>query len=189
MLYLPDEARDVITGALHYEPPGQEIYFVAYVPNDAHIIEDLLDAGHKVTIYDHHHTALHNLSALAEKHRDNPHFSFVFDERKSGATITWAALHPDRSPPPLLKLIEKMDLLTFDSDQERLAACYIDGYLSSPDQEENINSFRGLLGELNAKTWMDWLSRVRRNTPAICRGWKKRLPAHTACSRQDTMSP
>lgn len=145
--YAWDDARSIVADALRDQPRGQDVYFVDYVPNDVQIIEDLLDAGHKVTIYDHHQTARDNLSALERKYRGNPAFSLVFDDQKSGATITWAALHPDTPPPQLLTLIQKMDLLTFDNDQERLAACYIDGYVGGPDQEENIANFKALFDE------------------------------------------
>lgn len=131
----------------------QDIYFVDYVPNEADIIRDLLNAGHRVTVFDHHHSALDDLEALQREFGETGRFSYAFDPYRSGATITWAQLHRDREPPELLRFIEKMDLLTFDENQpqELWTACYIDNYRQSPSQTENIDDFRALLDEFERR--------------------------------------
>lgn len=165
--------EEVIAKIMEDFPAGQEIYFIDYVPNNIDIINSLLRDGHRVTIYDHHQSALKNLEKLAEKWPTSL-FNYVFDEHKSGATITWDALHPDKEPPELLKLIEKMDLLTFENNTERLATCYMDGYLQEPDQKQNLYNFDALLDEYNREgietfaikgeaeyaDWLPWMEKT-----------------------------
>lgn len=179
--------RQVIERTLEDIRGSKEIYFIDYVPNDTAIIGELLQQGHKVRIFDHHDTARANLATLVSQHQDNPDFSVVFDRYKSGARITWDTLHPDTEAPELLKLIEKMDLLAFKNDKERKACCYIDGYLNSPDQQENIYTFCALVdefrrgglegmalkGEAEYTSWKKWRDHVISSARVIALGNQK----------------
>ncbi|HEU5047552.1 MAG TPA: hypothetical protein VFT64_06895 [Rickettsiales bacterium] len=179
--------RQVIERTLESVQGSKEIYFIDYVPNDTAIIGELLEQGHKVRIFDHHDTAHSNLTALLREHEDNADFSVVFDRYKSGARITWDTLHPEEEAPELLKLVEKIDLLAFENDKEHKACCYIDGYINSPDQQENIYSFSALVdeyrrdgleamarkGEVEYGRWKKWRDRVISSARVIALGDQK----------------
>lgn len=69
--------------------------------------KEFLAAGHKVTSIDHHIGIETEYEALA---KDNPSFTYVFDNNKSGASLTWSYLFPDEEMPEVVKYVEDRDI-------------------------------------------------------------------------------
>ncbi|HEU0080634.1 MAG TPA: phosphoesterase [Candidatus Paceibacterota bacterium] len=68
---------------------------------------EFLAAGHAVTTIDHHVGAQGEYAKLAA---ENPAYTFIFDEKHSGAGLTWITLFPDEPMPELVKLVEDQDI-------------------------------------------------------------------------------
>ncbi|MCH2547128.1 MAG: hypothetical protein MK052_05930 [Alphaproteobacteria bacterium] len=139
-------ATEIIKDTLADQPSGQEVYFVDYVPNDTQVIRDLIEAGHHVKIFDHHQTSQKNVAELQSQYPiDNesadgkqPPLTCHFEDSLSGASLTWRLMHPDTPVPALIKLIEAMDLLTFDKYQD-FAEVASEG--SKPEDSVDLTKF------------------------------------------------
>ena len=68
---------------------------------------EFLAEGFQVTTIDHHLGAKELFETLA---RENSNYTYVFDNEKSAATLTWAYLFPDEPQLEMLKYVEDGDL-------------------------------------------------------------------------------
>ena len=95
-------------------------------------VDYLIETFTSVTTFDHHISIEDECRALDEKH-DN--YTFVFDNKKSGATVTWAQLFPDEEEPTLLKYVEDVDIFTQKYGEDSFAAItYLYLYVDNPDK-------------------------------------------------------
>jgi oligoribonuclease NrnB/cAMP/cGMP phosphodiesterase (DHH superfamily) len=84
-------------------------------PNDAHIyivdatlgIEECVARGHTVTVIDHHVSAHTDMHARADIHES---ITYIFDNEKSGASLTWSYLFPHEPLPEIIRYVEDSDL-------------------------------------------------------------------------------
>ncbi len=100
-----------IHGTLPPDCPGKEIYILdfSYKRED---IKKLCQQAEKVTIIDHHITALNDLKDL-EQECDN--LELIFNMNESGAVLSWKYFH--QTPVPLLfQHIQDNDLWKFELD-------------------------------------------------------------------------
>lgn len=68
---------------------------------------EFLERGLMVTTIDHHADKKDELAALKKKY---PEYAVVFDEKKSGASLSWQHFFPEEPEPKLVSLIEDVDL-------------------------------------------------------------------------------
>jgi oligoribonuclease NrnB/cAMP/cGMP phosphodiesterase (DHH superfamily) len=68
---------------------------------------EFLKAGFTVTSIDHHVGGETEYKELAKQ---NSAFTFIFDNNKSGASLTWDYFFPDEKKPEIIKLVEDRDL-------------------------------------------------------------------------------
>jgi len=92
-----------LQAVIHEIEPGDRVLTVDCVMG----VRELLAAGHKVTSIDHHIGIKDEMQELAKA---NQNFTFVFDNEKSGASLTWSTLFPDQKTPELILLVEDADL-------------------------------------------------------------------------------
>lgn len=76
---------------------------------------DFLDKGITITAIDHHADKRIVCEALAQS---DSRFTFVFDETKSGASLTWDHFFANEPKPRLIELIEDVDLWHWKYGQE-----------------------------------------------------------------------
>ena len=76
---------------------------------------EFLAKGIPVTTIDHHADKKADLEAVAQEF---PAFTFVFDEAKSGASLSWKHFFPEEPEPRLVSLIEDVDLWLWRYGQE-----------------------------------------------------------------------
>jgi oligoribonuclease NrnB/cAMP/cGMP phosphodiesterase (DHH superfamily) len=91
--------------------PQSELWFLDFCPRAQQLVE-LLDAGHLVTILDHHLTAKEVLDTV-----QSPNLRAVLDMDHSGAVITWKHFFPRRKVPMLLLYVEDRDLWRLQYDE------------------------------------------------------------------------
>lgn len=97
--YRPEEIEEIVSKAA----PGDRILTVDCVMG----AKEFLAKGFTVTSIDHHIGAKEEYSALA---KEDPDFTFIFDNDKSGASLAWTTLFPDEPVPELVRLVEDSDL-------------------------------------------------------------------------------
>jgi oligoribonuclease NrnB/cAMP/cGMP phosphodiesterase (DHH superfamily) len=80
-----------------------DVYFVDFCyPNE--IMQPIIAMAKSVTVLDHHLGNRANVESMP---------NFVFDEKRSGATIAWSYFHPETPVPLLLEYVQDGDLYVF----------------------------------------------------------------------------
>lgn len=97
--YYPDEIEEIVKKA----KPGDRIFTVDCVMG----VKEFLAAGFKVTSIDHHAGIEKEYAELA---KTNPSFTFVFDNSKSGASLSWSYFFPNEKMPRIVEYVEDLDL-------------------------------------------------------------------------------
>ena len=70
-------------------------------------VPEILSRGFKVAAIDHHIGIKEQFSLLA---KENSNFTFIFDNDKSGASLSWQYFFPNEEMPEMIKLVEDSDL-------------------------------------------------------------------------------
>ena len=97
--YTPEELGQIMSLAT----PDTRLYTVDCVLG----VREFLDAGYAVTTIDHHIGAQRELSDLADIDKN---LTYIFDNDKSGASLTWSYLFPEAPIPEIVKFVEDADL-------------------------------------------------------------------------------
>jgi oligoribonuclease NrnB/cAMP/cGMP phosphodiesterase (DHH superfamily) len=94
--------------------------------------KELLKAGLAVTTIDHHIGIKEEMSAIA---KDNPSFTFVFDNEKSGASLSWSYFFPGEPLPEIVKFVEDRDIWknAFGGDTDAVNN-YLFMYMNKPEE-------------------------------------------------------
>lgn len=93
---------------------GRKLYFVDFCyPKE--MMDALVAEAVSVTVLDHHLGMKEVVESMPE---------YVFDEKRSGATIAWSYFHPDTPVPQLLKHVEDADLYLFRLPDTRAVISY-----------------------------------------------------------------
>jgi len=94
---------------------GRTLYFVDFCyPRE--IMDSLIAAAKSVTVLDHHLGNKDVVESMPE---------YVFDAKRSGATIAWNYFHPATPVPTLLTYVEDGDLYLFKLPNSRAAIAYL----------------------------------------------------------------
>lgn len=93
---------------------GRRLFFIDF-SYPKRIMDDLVRTASSVTVLDHH-------LGMREVVESMP--AYVFDEKRSGATIAWNYFHPDVAVPALLTYIEDGDLYRFALPYSREILAY-----------------------------------------------------------------
>ncbi len=97
--FKPEELESILKGAR----TSDQIYTVDCVLGAG----EFLNRGFKVTSIDHHAGAEAENRELTEK---NKNFAFIFDNKKSGASLAWDYFFPTEKKPELIELVQDRDL-------------------------------------------------------------------------------
>lgn len=103
---------------------GEHIVFTDYTPG-REIVEDLLQAGPKVIILDHHITAIEALEGLG--------VDGIMDTTKASCELAWEYCYGDKEMPEALKLIGDLDCWRENRIQGYQLALALDLFATSPD--------------------------------------------------------
>lgn len=112
---------DYVAGVYGKPPPdvtGRDVYLVDFSYKRA-VVEEMLRTARRVTLIDHHKTAIDDLRPLkADMATTNnngmgDNFGWFCDLDRSGATLAWDYLFPGEDRPLLLGHVEDRDLWRF----------------------------------------------------------------------------
>jgi oligoribonuclease NrnB/cAMP/cGMP phosphodiesterase (DHH superfamily) len=94
---------------------GRKLYFIDFsYPQE--IMDGVVKTATSVTVLDHHLGTKEIVESMPD---------FIFDEKRSGATIAWGYFHPDTPVPALLRYIEDGDLYKFALPDSRSILAYL----------------------------------------------------------------
>jgi oligoribonuclease NrnB/cAMP/cGMP phosphodiesterase (DHH superfamily) len=82
---------------------GKHLYFIDFCYTQD-VMDEMVKIAASVTVLDHHLGSRDVVESMPE---------YIFDEKRSGATIAWNYFHPDESVPILLKYVEDGDRYVF----------------------------------------------------------------------------
>lgn len=123
------QARFFPVGHSHAEEELAEIFAQIdssthlYIVDTVHGIERALAQGNQVTVLDHHISEHERVAAIAQ---GNTNLEYVFDNTKSGASLTWSFFFSDEPVPQLIAHVEDIDLwLQKFGDQTEHVANYL----------------------------------------------------------------
>jgi oligoribonuclease NrnB/cAMP/cGMP phosphodiesterase (DHH superfamily) len=110
-------------------------------------VREFLKRGFKVTTLDHHISEKEFLEVLE---KENQNFTYIFDNNKSGASLTWSFFFPDEDAPELIAYVEDIDLWKWKYGNDTK---HISNYLSMfrNDPEQVLTFIKGDLDELKKK--------------------------------------
>jgi uncharacterized protein len=97
--YKPEEIDPILKSAAS----GDQVYTVDCVMG----VKEFLAAGFSITSIDHHISVREEYKKIAD---GNSKFTYIFDNSKSGASLTWDVLFSNEEKPELIKLVEDGDL-------------------------------------------------------------------------------
>ncbi len=95
---------DVKAYMLKLDPKADILYFVDYVPAKE-VLQNFLDQGFQVNIYDHHISAIDMLNTI-----DHRNLSYELDANRSGVGLVWDSLCAGNKRPNIVNIIEAIDL-------------------------------------------------------------------------------
>ncbi|MAG12499.1 phosphoesterase [bacterium] len=107
------------------------VYIVDFSLREGHS-EKLIEKAKEVVNIDHHIGSEEKLEIL-DKNYSN--FSFVFDNERSGASLTWIYFFGEEDIPQLIKYIEDSDIWRFTyGDNTRYAVSYLYQFSGHPEK-------------------------------------------------------
>ena len=127
-----------------YPPPNIDnkdiiIIDVAYKYD---VLHDIIIKAKSVTFIDHHITIHDDVLKLKNKYHNK--FIYIYDEKKSGATLTWDYFFPKRTHPYFIDLIEDNDIGKWNMKNIK---DFMTGFTVSFDlrlNKDNLNKFKSL---------------------------------------------
>lgn len=94
---------------------GNDVYFIDFCyPSE--IMQPIIAVAKSVTVLDHHLGNKANVESMPE---------YVFDEKRSGATIAWSYFHPGTPVPVLLQYVQDGDLYLHALPDSRALLAYM----------------------------------------------------------------
>jgi hypothetical protein len=93
---------------------GRDLIFIDFC-YEKPVMDEILAQARSVVMLDHH-------EGVEDVVRSLP--TYVYDDRRSGATIAWNYFHPDTPVPYFLKLVEQGDLYLPMMDDDRAVMTY-----------------------------------------------------------------
>jgi len=121
---LKSDGPPTLMPATHGTPPPElDGYDTVYIVDFSYSHDELvtMSRGRRVTVLDHHQTAIDNLA----QGDSAGHYGAILDADRSGAGITWDFFHIGEDRPDIVNYVEDRDLWRFDLPQSREVNAYI----------------------------------------------------------------
>lgn len=93
---------------------GRHLFFIDFTYTQD-VMDEIVKTAASVTVLDHHLGVKEVVESMPE---------YIFDEKRSGATIAWSYFHPEIPVPTLLKYVEDADRYVFNLPDSRAVIAY-----------------------------------------------------------------
>lgn len=147
------------------------------------VFEQWIQEGHKITILDHHATAIDSLSNYFEDNKFNRNLECVFDTNRSGAGITWDYFYPDRSIPKLVQYVQDRDLWKFEfGNTSRYIYSYMQYRIEFTDplsKQFEIMDMTNEALESNSPIILEKGQQLAESYYKFCRGFAENISVYT----------
>ncbi len=95
-------------------------------------LEKLINRARKVILIDHHIGVKEFLQELSKKYQN---FEYIFDNNRSGASLTWIYFFGEENIPDLIKFVEDKDIWTWRyGDKTKYANTYLFLFTNQPEK-------------------------------------------------------
>ncbi len=95
-------------------------------------LKKVLNKAKKVVVIDHHIGVKDTLEKLSKYY---PNFEYVFDNNRSGASLTWVYFFGEKNIPELIKFVEDKDIWTWKyGDKTKFANTYLFMLTNKPEE-------------------------------------------------------
>jgi len=114
---------------------GDTVYIVDFALRSEKDYEKIFQKAKEIINLDHHITVKDKLQQIAQKY---PNFKFIFDNNKSGASITWQYLYGDNYP-EFVKLVEDKDIWKWEyGEKTKYLNAFLTMYTDKPEEIKNM---------------------------------------------------
>jgi len=108
-----------------------EVYIVDFSPR-IEDLEKIINKAKKVVVIDHHIGVKENLQKLSEKYSN---FEYIFDNNKSGASLTWVYFFGNNNIPDIVKLVEDKDIWKWEfGEKTKYVNTYLFLFTNKPEE-------------------------------------------------------
>ena len=134
-----------------YMPPDilNKDVIIIDVAYKVEILRDIILRSRSVLFIDHHITIHDDIVKLEKEFTDK--FTYIYDEKKSGATLTWDYFFPRKKHPYFIDLIEDNDIGKWEMHDIKN---FMTGFTVSYDlrlNKDNLHKFKSLFKKLTIK--------------------------------------
>jgi nanoRNase/pAp phosphatase (c-di-AMP/oligoRNAs hydrolase) len=111
------------------------------------VLEEIFRLASSVVFIDHHVSIKEDVEELYEKYKDKTNIKIKYDERHSGATLTWKFFHKREQAPLFLKYIEDQDTGKWEYENTKpfIYALHANYHLSI--ESKSLNKWARLLNK------------------------------------------
>lgn len=120
----PGNPDKLISKILEVAPEGGKVVYMLDIAVPPAQLEHLCDIFDKVTILDHHETAI----GWYDSYEPEENAELVFDQGHSGAVLAWKYFHREKEIPKLLLYIEDRDLWRWQLPDSEVVLLAVDAY-------------------------------------------------------------
>jgi uncharacterized protein len=156
----------------HHPPPniyGKNVLImdVAYRKD---ILKEIFEKAKKVVFIDHHLSIADDSMDIVSNFGKNDDIVLVYDEKKSGATLTWNYFFKDKKIPLFLRFIEDQDTGKWEFNNTRSFIFALKTYYDTTPNEKTLNKWKNLFDKMNVaklvkkgehmKDYNDYLAKI-----------------------------
>lgn len=116
---------------------------VAYKKN---ILEEIFKRAKSVVFIDHHHSTIEDVRELQKKYNN---VKIVYDENRSGATLTWKYFYPRQVAPLFLKYVEDQDTGRWECENTKPFILALKANFHLSTEGKSLNKWFRLLNKQN----------------------------------------
>ncbi len=128
-------AEEDFEGILSLIGRDTEVYIVDFSPR-IEDLEKIINKAKKVVVIDHHIGVKEDLQKLSEKYSN---FEYIFDNNKSGASLTWVYFLGSNNIPDIVKLVEDKDIWKWEfGEKTKYANTYLFLFTNKPEEVLNL---------------------------------------------------
>ena len=127
IVHSEEDINEVVEKVCEIAEVGAEIYFVDIASG----AEKLLKEGYKAIVLDHHTSLREKMENLD---KENENLTYVFDNDKSGASLTWSHFFSDEDVPDIIKHVEDSDLWKGEFEDTKYVTNYLSTNADTPEK-------------------------------------------------------
>ncbi len=112
-----------------------DVYIVDFSLRKEHL-ETLANIANQIVIIDHHIGVKELLEEMSKKYKN---VKYIFDNNRSGASLTWVYFYGEKDIPPIIQYVEDKDIWTWKfGDITKYVNAYLVLFTNQPDKIKEL---------------------------------------------------